>query len=84
MGQQSIAHKISYLQKTADQFLILISGTEVIEDYLWFQLYVSTSPEHNTVIFLFYLATLIMFYFPGIRVDYLKISTNSGSDDEQQ
>ena len=27
MGQQSIAHKISYLQKMADQFLILISGT---------------------------------------------------------
>ena len=28
MGQQSIAHKISYLQKMADQLLILISGTE--------------------------------------------------------
>ena len=30
MGQQSIAHKISYLQKMADQFLILISGTDTV------------------------------------------------------
>ena len=32
MGQQSIAHKISYLQTMADQFLILISGTVQAEE----------------------------------------------------
>ena len=41
MGQQSVTYKISYLQKTANQFLILISSTSIGFCQIWLVQYMN-------------------------------------------